>query len=185
MARGRRRPLAVCPQLLLRVLPHRFEQVVPPVLPVLAHHQRFVHQPRHEVQHVGQREVGRCTDCLRRVKGERTCEYRQPPEDRPLPLGEQGIAPVKRAPERLLACGHHSAPPGEQAEAVVEAVEDLRGREHTHACRRQFKGEGNAGEAGADTGDGGGILRRQREAGGNGLCPGKEELHCRGAGKFV
>ncbi len=167
------------------VLPHRFEQPIPPSLPVLAHDQRLVHQPHHHVQHVHRRELRPRADRLRRLEGERPREDRQPAERRPLRPGEQGVAPVERGAQRLLAGRRHPAAPGEQAEGVVEAVEDLRDGEHVNPGRRQLEGERDAGEAGADAGDGVGILRRQREGGGDGPRPGHEELHRRGTGEFV
>ena len=49
----------------------------------------------------------------------------QPPEDEPLMVGKQVVAPVQRGPQCLLAVGQVGAAPDEQGEAVVETPEEL------------------------------------------------------------
>ena len=65
---------------------------------------------------------------LRRGQGPAAPEYGEPVEDDLFARAQQGVAPVDRRPQRLLAGLRRACTGREQGEAVHEPVGDLRGR---------------------------------------------------------
>ena len=94
---------------------------------------------------------------------ERSGEHAEPPERDLLLVVEAFVAPVDRGGQGLLT-GHHGAgASGQEPEAVVELGGDALGGELTAAGGGQLDGEGDAVEAVADLGDGGGVGFVDRE----------------------
>ncbi len=85
--------------------------------------QALVHQRADQPGDVEHLDIVQAADRLGRVEIEALRERRQPPQQRALRVVEQRIGPVDGRPQRLLARQGGPAPAGEQAEALVEAVE--------------------------------------------------------------
>ena len=82
-------------QLLQGVLADRFEQAVAALaLLRLEEHQRFGHQLRQQVEHVGPVDLAAAADLFGGVEREAAGEHGEPPQEDTLRLGEQGVAPV-------------------------------------------------------------------------------------------
>ena len=64
---------------------------------------RLVDERDEQVEHVDGLDVASGADALGRVEREAAGEHREPPEQRPLALGQQVVAPVDRRLQRLLA----------------------------------------------------------------------------------
>ena len=101
--------------------------------------------------------MGRGADLLRRLQAEAADEDRQAPQEGLVAGREQVVAPLHRPLEGLVPGLTGAGPTGEEAEAVVEAGRDLLHAEGGGARRGQLDGEGDAVEAAADLGQGGGI----------------------------
>jgi hypothetical protein len=129
---------------------------------VLDDHQRLVRQALEEVEDGGGFAARPRTrpDVFSGVEGEAPGEDGQPAEQDPLFRGEQVMAPRHRRLEGLLAAHATTGSAGEQAEPVLEPVQDLLGREHPDPGGGQLDGQRDPVEAGADLGhDGGGGVR--------------------------
>src|SRR5512142_2859889 len=79
--------------------------------------------------------------------------------------GEEVVAPVDRGAERLLPYDVLLAVAGQQAEAVLEPVEDLPGREGAAAGRGELDRERDAVEPPADLADNGRVGPSDHERG--------------------
>nr|WP_159058837.1 hypothetical protein [Streptomyces caeruleatus] len=128
------------------------------------------------------------THRLRRLQIEAARQHRQPRPRQLLAPGAQFTAPVDRRPQGLVAGQGRGAAAGEEAVAVVQAVEELVHVEHAHADRGEFDGEWEAVEAAAEPGDGPAVGGGQPEAGDHGGGPVGEERQGRvalGAGEVA
>ena len=119
------------------VLAHRLQQpVAPRAGGALVHlHQRLVDQPRQQVEHRVRGEAVARADRLGGLQRPAAGEDRQPPQQRPLRLGQQVVAPVERRPQRLLARQRGPAAAGQQPEAVVQPPGDLLDRQRPARAR--------------------------------------------------
>ena len=102
--------------------------------PVVVDDHAAVHQ---RSQHVdGRRRPALGTDeLLDPFEPEPAGEHREAPEQAPLVVVEQVVAPVERRAQRLLARQRGAAAAGEQAEAVVEPRGDLLDRQRARPAR--------------------------------------------------
>src|SRR5207245_11508757 len=87
------------------------------------------------------------------VQREASGEHREPAEQDALVPGQEPVAPVDRAPQRLLARHRRAGTASEQPETVVEAVEDLLDAQQPAAGGGQFYGERDPVESLADGGE--------------------------------
>ena len=94
--------------------------------------------------------VGVCAHLLGRVQGPPAVEHRQPPEQHPLGVGEQLVAPVDGRAQGPLPRVRGPGPGGEQPEPVVEPGGDLGDRQQFHPRRGQFQGQREPVEPAAD-----------------------------------
>ena len=92
-------------------------------------------------------------------------EDRQPGEQAALARAEQVVAPGDRAAERLLALGQVARAGRQDAELVLEPLEDRLGREELHPGRRELDRERHPVEPGGDPRDGRRVLVRDPEVG--------------------
>ena len=104
-------------------------------------------------------------DRLGRLQRPAAGEHRQPPQQRPLRLGEQVVAPVDQRPQRLLAGQRRAAAAGQQPEAVVQPRRDLLHRQRLHPRRRQLDRQRDAVQPLADLRHGRRVLLRECELG--------------------
>ena len=120
-----------------RVLAHRLVQAVTRnTTDVVPDHQRLVDERREKVQGF------RCAaDRLNVFQRESAGEHAEAPEQRPLVLRQQLVAPVDRSLERLMAGQRCAASAREQREAVGEPIEDLLDVEDTGADGRELDRE--------------------------------------------
>ena len=86
---------------------------------------------------------------------------------------EQVVAPGDRAAQRLLALGQVARSGGQDAELMLEALEDRVGREELDAGRGELDRERHAVEAGGDAGHGRGVLVRDLEVRPDRRSPGR------------
>lgn len=89
----------------------------------------------------------------------------QRPEERPLPRGEEVVAPADRAGEGLLTRGAIGRGPGQEVQAVAEPREQRRRGQHAQPRSRQFERQRQAVEAATEGRDVGGVAGRDRERG--------------------
>ena len=87
---------------------------------------------------------------LRRIEIEATQEYRQAAKQNLLGLGQQGVRPVHRGAQCLLAPHRSACTAGQEPEAVVEAVDDLDQRQGADTRRGEFDRQRHAVETPAD-----------------------------------
>ena len=66
---------------------------------------------------------------------------------------EKVVAPVEQSLHRALTLRERAVPAAQQAESLLQALEDLRGREHRHPGGRELDGQGHAIELPADLDD--------------------------------
>jgi hypothetical protein len=165
-----------------RELAHGLQQpVARRVRTGLGQHQRLVHQPREQVQHLVRVDIIPRAHRLGRLQVPATCEDRQAAEEGPFLGTEQRVAPRQRRAQRLLPRRPGAVAAGQQAHAIVQAVEDLPRGQRPDPRRRQLQRQRDAVQAGADPGDYGGVLGRQLEFGIRGPGAVQEELHRRDA----
>ena len=107
-----RRLLAGGTQPFRAVLPHRLEQPVAGDLAArLGDDERRVDEPREGAEHLRRRSDAHALDRLQR---ERAGKDRQPPEQHPLVVGEQVVAPVQGGGQGLLASDRRAMASAEQ-----------------------------------------------------------------------
>ena len=115
---------------------------------------------------------------LGRVEREAANEGREAPQQDPLVLSEEGVAPVHRGLKRLLARQYGAAAAREEMEAVHQAFGDLLRTHHPRPCRREFDSKRNAIESLADLGHGGGIVVSHLKVRPDRYRPLDEEANC-------
>ena len=143
--------LAARRQPLLGVLAQRLQQPEAggAVGRLVRHHQRLVHQAGEPVEHVRRRDaVAVGADRLRRLQRPPPGEDRQPGEERPLRLGQQGVAPLHRRAQRLLPREGVAPAAGQQPEAVLQPGQQLLRAAAPAPGRRPARGPGAARPAG-------------------------------------
>ena len=164
------------------VLPDGLEEAVAHVDAfAVDHHQGLVDQVGEEVEDL---ELYRRSGTLllphhrlRRLEVEAARKDSQAAQGDLLGGGEQVVAPVHRRRQRLVP-GHSSADPsGEQPEALIQSPGQVLGAEDPDAGGGELEGQGDAVEAPADLGDGGGVGLARTEAGLGPSCPLAEEGH--------
>ena len=111
---------------------------------------------------------------LRRGRGERGREHRDPAQHRPVGLVEQGVAPVERGPERTVPVVR-ARTAGQQVHPVGQPGFDPVQAERRDAGGGQLDRQRHAVKTPADGRDPGGIRLRQRAPGRGGA--GQEQLH--------
>ena len=154
--------LAGFAELLLRVLAHGLEQPVPrSATGVFGRHQRLVDQQGELIEDLVALHFGVTGNGLGGVEVETAEEDREPPEQNALGLGQQGMRPVHRRAQRLLPTHRCPCATGQEAEAVVQAADNLLQRECTDAGGGQLDRQRHAVEPLADLGHGGGVVRRR------------------------
>ncbi len=114
-------------------------------------------------------------DGFGRVQRPSVHEDRQPTEERSFSRGEQVVAPGDRALQRLLPGQHHSGAAGEDAEGVVETVEDALRIEHAAPGGGQLDGQWDAVEPVAQLGDDRPIVDGEVEVGSSPTGPVAEQ----------
>ena len=127
-------------------------------------HQRLGDELRQQVEDlelVDSRASAHCLGCLQRPA---SCEHGQPTEHDSLGLGEQIVAPVEQGPQGLMARHCRPTPCGEQAEAIVQVVGNLLGRQRRDPRRRQLDRQRNPVQPPTDLDHQHCVLRAQREA---------------------
>ena len=107
----------------------------------LGHDQALVHQRAEQVGDVERLDVAEAAHRLGGVQIEALGEHRQAPQQRLLGAVEQRIGPVDGRPQGLLALQGGAASPGEQAEALVEAVVQARQRQRAQPGGGQLDGQ--------------------------------------------
>ena len=88
--------------------------------PLLRHHQRLFHQPGHQVKHIVFVDAAPGPHRLRGLEREASREHREPPEQLPLRLVKQLVAPVQRRPQGPMARNGAPSARGQQLEGMVE-----------------------------------------------------------------
>ena len=83
---------------------------------------------------------------------------RQSAEQDAFGFGQQRVRPVDRGAQGLLAAHRRARAAGQQAEPVVQAVEDLGQRQRAHPRGGQLDRQRHAVEPAADLGDGRGVV---------------------------
>ena len=195
---GDRLCLPVRHQPLQGVLPQRLQHLEAgvPLAVLLGEHQRAVDQPGQPVQHAARRDepgpARRCSSLrahrvgrgrrigrhpLRRRQRPAAGEDGQAPEEGPLRLGEQGVAPVHRRGQGLLPGERGAAPAGQQAEAVVQLTQEVPHRQDGRAGGGQLQGQGDPVQPAAQLGHRPRVLGAQREARPGGAGALHEESH--------
>ena len=131
----------------------------------LGHDQGLVDQQCEQVEDLVAFHVAAAGDRLAGVEVEPSHKHRQPGEQDAFGLGQQRVRPIHRGPQRLLAAHRGARTPGQQPEAVMQAVADLDQRQDAHPRRRQLDRQRHAVEAPADLRRGGGVLIGEAEIG--------------------
>ncbi len=103
-------------------------------------------------------------------------EDRDAPQQRGLGGSEQVVAPLEGSEQRLVAGGGGGAGAVQDAEAVVEALEDVGGRERGDACGSQLDGQRHPVEPAADLRHRGRRRIREAESWIGFGCPLEEQL---------
>ena len=164
----------------LRVLPHRFQQAeAMAALAVLELHHAFASQRCEGIQHRPFIEAFARTNSLSSLEREAACEHGKARVERLFVLREQGMAPVDRRAQRLVATGRVRVAAGQETEAMIQPIKDLLDRHDCDARGRQFQGQRNAVEPHAKPGKGCRLRWVQPELGSSVLCPLDEQADCR------
>ena len=135
--------------------------------------ERLVDELADDVEHRERVDVVAGGDGLGGVEVEVTGEHREPREHRSLGVVELVVGPVDRRPQRLVAAHRASGRSGEEPEALVEPLRDLRRGEHAGARRGELDRERDSVETPAYlehgahvvVADGEVVLRRRRSIG--------------------
>ena len=166
MAAQRRFALRRLDEPLPGVLAHGFEQPEPGLRRSrVGEHERLLDEPPEHVEdvHLVDRVAG--ADVFGRLEARPAGEGGQPPEDDPLRLGQQVVAPVDRGAQRLVTSGRGPAAARQEPEPVVEAGRDLLDRERPHPRRGELDRERDAVEAATELGHRPGVLVGHAERG--------------------
>ena len=118
--------LAGLAELFQCVLAHRLQQPVSRwATCAFGHDQGLVDQQCEQVEDLEAFHVAAAGDRLCGVEVEPAHKHRQPGEQDAFGLGQQRVRPIHRGPQRLLAAHRGACTPGQQPEAVMQAVADL------------------------------------------------------------
>ena len=139
--------------------------------------ERLVDERVEMVGEIGRRDLAVGTDFFGGGEVAPAREHRQPFEHPLLVVEEQFVAPVDHGPQRLLARQRGTRPAGEQPEPVVQPFADLREGKRAGARGREFDGERETVEAGADLGDHRAVVVGEFERRARCVSPGDEEGH--------
>ena len=165
--RSKTLPLAGLLEPLRGVLPHGLQQAVAAIAGALLDvDERLVDQAAEESDRLLALQRIPCADVLGRLQAEAPGEHREAPQEDLLVGIEQIEAPGERRPQRLLPGHRRAAPPGEQVEGVVEALDDLRGGQGADPGRRELDCQRHPVEPVAEGRDRDCVLVVQLEAGG-------------------
>ncbi len=135
------------------VLPQRLQLSEPGPAGCRGGDEGLVHQPTHDVEDVGARELVVDADGLDGFELAAADEDRQPGEQAPLVFEEEVVAPVYDGTQRLLAGQRGAGAAGEQREAVTESLGQGGQGKGSKAGGSKFDGQGQAVETSADTVD--------------------------------
>ena len=117
---------------------------------VFGDHQRLVDEQGELVQNlVALHPVG-AGDRLGGIEVEATQEHGQPAEQDALGVGEKSVRPIHRGAQGLLSAHRNARATGQQAEAVMQTVDDLRQRQGAHSRRRELDRQRHPVQAPAD-----------------------------------
>ncbi|MGH3984160.1 MAG: hypothetical protein ACRDST_16125 [Pseudonocardiaceae bacterium] len=119
--------------------------------------QRLVDQAGQQIEHGIAVDSVAATHVLGGLQRPAASERCEPPQQRPLTLAEQLVAPVDGGLQGLLAWHRRAAAAGEQVEPIAQALGDLPGREYPHPRGGQLDGERDAVELLTDLRDGGRV----------------------------
>ncbi len=132
-------------QTIARVLPDRFEQVIPRhSRSLLDVYERTIHESGETVEHAFLHYVGIHAHAFRRVELKTAGEHREPAQYNPLVVGQQSKTPVHRRAKRPMPGKGRAHPSREQTEPIFQAGQDLIGRQHPHPGRCQLDRERDA-----------------------------------------
>jgi len=129
------------------------------------------------VQHLDRGQGGVGADRAHRVEPGRAGEHGQPVEQHPLGRRQPLVAAVDRGPQRALAPGQEPRRAGQHAQRVAQLPGDLLGGQRRQPAGGQLDRQRDAVGQLTDPGDGGGVVRGQREAGLERPGAGQEQLH--------
>jgi hypothetical protein len=130
---------------------------------LLGDDQRLVHQAPQAAQQVAAGEGAAVGDRPRRLQAEAAGEHGEPPQDDPVTLGQQVVAPLDRRRQGLVAGGDTPGTPDQQREPVVEPGRDLPRGERPQPGGGQLEGQRDPVQAPAHRPDRGLALRIERE----------------------
>ena len=136
---------------IVRVLAHGLQQVE--TVGPGRHHQRLVHESRHQVEDGIAVERSVRQDLLGRLDGEASAEHGQSTEDELLRRFQEVVAPLDGRLQGLLACHCSPAPARQQPEPVVQTVGDCCWTHHADPRCGELDAQGEAIESSADPGD--------------------------------
>src|SRR5262249_9760075 len=98
---------------------------------------------------------------LRCLEREAAGKHRQLAKERALGVGEEFMAPLDQGQQCLVAWQGGATPPGQQAEAIIQARRDLFGQQDLRAGGRQLNRQRYTIQTSNNLCDGGGIVRRE------------------------
>ena len=178
MATGGRLGFTSLEEVLASVLPKGLEHVVARLGSRLglATDQAFVEQRRHEVEGIGVKFVGSERDGVRGFQTPAAPEDRQAPERGPLFRRQQSITPGHGSMQRSMSLWDVACRVRQQAEAVLQSIQDGRGRQCLGSGGRELNGQRKAVQAAADPRDVGQRPLVGVEIGRDGARPLHEEL---------
>ena len=127
------------------------------------HHERLVYEGAEKVEDVVLLDAFTRAHRFRRLQSPTPSKHREPPEQRPLGLGEQPVAPVKRRPQGLLPRCCAPARALEHIERDLEPLGDLLDRQCPHPGGGEFYGQGYSVELPAHSNHSPRVLPRQLE----------------------
>ena len=123
----------------------------------------MIDEPIERVEHLQLVHVSTGANGLGRAQIERAAEHRGAEEHGAFAVAEQVHTPRDRSLEGLLSWQRQARAAGEEAERIVEAVEDPRGRQRLGSRCGEFDRERDAVETLADLGDGRSVVVVEHE----------------------
>ena len=112
----------------------------------------MIDEPIERVEHLQLVHIGTGADGLCRAQTERAAEHRSSEKHSAFAVAEQVHAPRDRSLEGLLARQRQARAAGEEAERIVEPVEDARGRQRLGSRSGELDRERDAVETLARSG---------------------------------
>jgi hypothetical protein len=174
------RPRLVLVEPLRAVLPDRLEHAVPGcgvLSRLVTDDDRLVDEARHQVQHVIARDAVALADLLGGIEVEAAGEDGEPRPHGLLGGRAEVVAPADRRVQRLLPGRHRGLATGEQAEPVLEALQDLFRREDAQPHRRELDRQRDPVEPTTQIEHRGPVALHDREVRRHGRGPVEEERH--------